>query len=273
MKKLLLGALVALLPITGMSATILGFQAGTGIWAHDPSGSISTSADGVGISADYKNQLGFSEEEEGYTFFSLEHPIPVIPNFKFVNTKLTHSGTGNASFTFDSVSYSAGVSTKLDLTQTDYILYYEILDNVVSLDLGIAAKQIDGQIAVSNTTPTNFSGTIPMLYASAEIMLPAGFSVVGEISTISGGGNEITDTAVKLTYTTDFNLGIEVGTRSQDYIIDVDSVQTDLKFSGLFAGLYFKFYSKSYNNLKMPRLLSRHFCFQKTQNSFLSTKL
>ena len=241
MKKLLLGALVALLPITAMSATIFGFQAGTGTWKHDPSGSISTSADGVGVSADFTNQLGFSEEKEGYTYFSLEHPVPVIPNFKFVNTKLTHSGTGSASFTFDNVAYTAGVTTKLDLTQTDYILYYEILDNVVSLDLGIAGKQIDGQIAISNTTPTNFTGTVPMLYASAEIMLPAGFSIVGEISTVSAAGNEITDTTVKLTYTTDYYLGLEVGTRTQDYVIDVDSVQANLELSGLFAGVYFKF--------------------------------
>ena len=83
MKKLLLGAFVALLPLTGFSATILGFQVGGGIWAHDPSGSISTTADGVGVSADLKNDFNLSEEEEGYVYALLEHPVPLIPNFNW----------------------------------------------------------------------------------------------------------------------------------------------------------------------------------------------
>ena len=244
MKKLLLGALVALLPITGMSATILGFQAGGGTWKHDPSGYVSTDLDGAGVTADLKDDLQLTEESEGYTYFVLEHPIPVIPNFKYMNTKLTSEGAGTltADFDFNGVTYStsSAVTTKLKLDQTDYILYYEILDNVVSLDIGLNARQIDGEASVNSDT-TTFSGTIPMLYVGAEIMLPAGFSIVGEISTISAAGNKITDTAVKLTYTTDFNLGLEVGTRSQNYTIDVDTVKADMDFSGIFAGVYFKF--------------------------------
>ena len=244
MKKLLLGALVALLPITGMSATVLGFQFGGGTWKHDPSGYISTDKDGVGVTADLKDDLKLSEESEGYTYFVLEHPIPVIPNFKYMNTKLTSAGSGNVttSFTFNGEPYSANaaLTTKLQLDQTDYILYYEVLDNVVSLDIGLNAKQIDGEATV-NTDTTSFSGTIPMLYVGAEIMLPAGFSIVGEISTISAGDNKITDTAIKLTYTSDFNLGLEVGTRSQKYTIDVDTVKAEMDFSGIFAGVYFKF--------------------------------
>ena len=244
MKKLLLGAVVALLPLTGFSATILGFQVGGGSWEHDPSGYISTDLDGVGVTADLKNDFQLAEDSEGYVYFSLEHPVPLIPNIKYMNTKLTSAGSGTltSDFDFNGVTYSASsaVTTKLKLDQTDYILYYEILDNVVSLDIGLNAKQIDGEATVNSDT-TTFSGTIPMLYVGAEIMLPAGFSIVGEISTISAAGNEITDTAVKLTYTTDFNLGLEVGTRSQDYVIDVDNVNANMKFSGIFAGVYFKF--------------------------------
>jgi len=240
MKKLLLGAFVALLPITGFSATILGFQVGGGIWAHDPSGSISTTADGAGINANLSNQLGFSEEEESYVYALLEHPVPLIPNFKFVNTQLTHSGTGNATFTFNSVPYALGVTTKLDLTQTDYILYWEILDNVISVDVGINAKMVDGQVVVDADT-TNFTGTLPMLYAAAEIMLPSGFTVAAEVSTVSASGNDFTDASAKVTYTTDFGLGVEAGLRTQSYTIDMDTVRANLEFSGIFAGAYYKF--------------------------------
>ena len=244
MKKLLLGALVALLPITGMSATVLGFQAGGGSWEHAPSGNITASEGGTGTSADLENDLNLSKKSEGYSYFILEHPIPVIPNFKYVDTKLTSSGSGkaNVSFTFNNTTYntSTDLTTKLELNQTDAILYYEVLDNVVSLDLGLNGKTISGSASV-NSDSTTFSETIPMLYVAAEIALPAGFAIGADISTISAAGNSITDTTVKLTYTTDFYLGVQAGLRTQSYTLDIDSVKADMKFDGVFAGIYFKF--------------------------------
>lgn len=240
MKKLLLSALIAFLPMTGMTATILGFQAGVGTWKHDPSGPISTNLDGAGVTADLKNDLNLAEDSEGYTYFSIEHPVPLVPNFKYMNTKLTSAGAGAVNFTFNNIPYTSAVNTTLKLDQTDLILYYEILDNVVSFDVGINAKKIDGSVVIGSDI-TNFSGTVPMLYVAAEIMLPSGFALNGEMSTLSAGGDSITDVAVKLTYTTDFNLGVEAGVRTQSIKVDVDSVKADLEFSGIFAGVYFKF--------------------------------
>ena len=247
MKKLLLGALVALLPITGMSATILGIQAGGGSWSHAPSGDITASDGGVGTSADLKDDLNLSSKSEGYSYFILEHPIPVIPNIKYVDTKLTSSGSGTVTtaFTFNGQSYAqdSSVTTVLELNQTDAILYYEILDNVVSLDLGLNLKTISGKASVAGAVSesTTFSAPIPMLYVAAEILLPAGFAINADISTISAAGNSITDTTVKLTYTTDFYLGVEAGLRTQSYTLDVDSVKANMEFDGIFAGVYFKF--------------------------------
>ena len=248
MKKLLLGALVALLPITGMSATVLGFQAGGGSWTHAPSGDITASDGAAGTSADLENDLNLSSKSEGYSYFILEHPIPVIPNIKYVNTKLTSSGTGKADvdFTFNGTIYSttADLTTVLELNQADAILYYEVLDNVVSLDLGLNIKTISGKASVddgSTLQSTDFSAPIPMLYVAAEIALPAGFAIGADISTISAAGNSITDTTVKLTYTSDYYLGVEAGIRTQSYTIDVDDVKASMKFDGVFAGIFFKF--------------------------------
>lgn len=248
MKKLLLGALVALLPITGMSATVLGFQAGGGTWEHEPSGDITASEGSAGTSADLKDDLNLSSKSEGYSYFILEHPIPVIPNIKYVNTKLTSSGSGkaNISFDFNGTTYSTAtdLTTVLELNQTDAILYYELLDNVVSLDLGINIKTITGKASIddgSTLESTDFSSPIPMLYVAAEIALPAGFAIGADISTISAAGNTISDTTVKLTYTSDYYLGIEAGLRTQSYTLDVDDVKASMKFDGVFAGVYFKF--------------------------------
>lgn len=218
MKKILLGALVALLPLTGFAATILGFQAGTGIWSQTPSGTISST---IGTET-----LTETEKDESYVYFVLEHPVPILPNFKYAAIAVTAAGSG--------------VNTVFDLDQTDATLYYEILDNVVSLDIGVTARKVEGVFATGVLSET-FSETVPMIYAAAEIALPAGFALVGEINTISSGDDDITDITAKLTYTTDFNLGIEVGTRTQSYEVSIDTVQTDIEFSGLFAGVYFKF--------------------------------
>lgn len=218
MKKLLLGAVIALLPLTGFSATILGFQIGGGSWEQTPSGSI--------VSTIGSDSLNETEKSEGYTYFHLEHPVPLIPNVRYATTKVT--ATGSPTFTL------------VDLEQTDTTLYYEILDNVVSFDLGITGRKVDGLLTTAGSS-TTFSGTVPMLYASAEIALPADFALVAEINTISSGNDKITDVIAKVTYTTPVGIGFEVGTRTQTIDVDIDNVQTDIEFSGIFAGVYFKF--------------------------------
>lgn len=240
MKKLLISAIIALLPLSAMSATILGFQAGAGSWKHDPSGSIKTVVDGVSAGADLKNDLRLSEETEGYFYFIVEHPVPIIPNFKYVNTKLTSSGTGAVNFTFDGITYTNPVNTRTDLNQDDFILYYEVLDNVVSLDIGLNAKKIDGQVVI-DTDVTTFSETIPMLYVAAEVMLPIGFALAADISYATLDGDEVSDISAKVTYTTSFMLGIEAGIRTLNLKVDGDNIKSDVDFSGVFAGIYFKF--------------------------------
>ena len=248
MKKLLLGAIVATLPFTAMADTVFGFKLGGGSWTHDPSGSITSSVGGTGTSADLKNDLNLGKKSEGYTYFQVEHPVPLIPNFKYMKTALTSSGSGTASvdFTYNNVPYttSQNLSTKLQLDQTDYILYYELLDNVVSFDLGINAKMIDGKASITEsgtTTSSPFSATVPMLYGAAEIAFTDNLSLGMDISTISVGKNTISDITTKISYTTDYMLGVEAGVRTQDIKVDVDSVKTSMKFSGAFVGVYFKF--------------------------------
>lgn len=161
-----------------------------------------------------------------------------------MNTKLTSAGTGSVSaqFDFNGTTYNVNqsVTTVLELNQSDYIFYYEVLDNVVSFDVGLNAKMLEGKASVTGSSST-FEGTIPMLYAAVEITFPAGFSLAAEISSISSGNDSITDSSAKLVYTTDFNLGIEAGVRSLDIDIDVDSVKADMDFSGVFAGVFFRF--------------------------------
>ena len=240
MKKLLLGAIVATLPFTAMADTVFGFKVGGGSWKHAPSGTITSDIGGTATTADLKNGLLLSDKSEGYTYFQLEHPVPLLPNFKYVNTKLTSSGSGQVVTSFGTYTSGTSVNTTFKLNQTDYILYYELLDNVVSFDLGVNAKMVDGKVT-ANTDSATFSATVPMIYASGEIAFTDSFSLGMDISTISVGKNTISDITTKVSYTTDFMLGVEAGVRTQEIKVDVDSVKSSMKFSGAFVGVYFKF--------------------------------
>lgn len=250
MKKILFSTLLVLtLPINAMAATVFGLQVGGGSWTHTPSGDITSSDGGVGTKADLEDDLHLDKKSEGYGYIILEHPIPVIPNIKITQTNLSSSGSGsvNSSFTYNGKVYpvTTDITSKLDLNQTDTTLYYELLDNVFSLDVGLNAKYIDGEATVSSdssgTTTSSFSGTIPMLYVAAEVALPAGFAIAANMSTISVSGNTLTDVTAKISYTSDYLFGLEAGVRNQTYKIDVDNVKADMNFRGAFVGAFLKF--------------------------------
>ena len=96
MKKIIFGAIVALLPFTSMADTVFGFKVGAGTWDHDPSGNVTVAGSGgSGTSADLKNDLRLAEDGEGYVYFAIEHPVPLVPNIKVMQSGLTSNGSGN----------------------------------------------------------------------------------------------------------------------------------------------------------------------------------
>lgn len=227
MKKLLFSAIVLFLPLNVMADTILGIKIGGGSWSHTPSGNITSNVGGAGTSADLKDDLQLGKKSEGYGYLSIEHPIPLLPNIKVSQTNLTSSGSGavSSSFVFNGTTYSqsSSVTTELELNQTDIILYYELLDNILSFDIGLDAKTIDGKAVVNNNRST-FSATIPMLYLAAEVALPAGFAIGAEISTVSASGSSYDDVTAKISYTSDYLFGVEAGIRTQTIKADVDEI-------------------------------------------------
>src|SRR5690606_33546216 len=76
---------------------------------------------------------------------------------------------------FDGVS--GVVDVDLDLTHTDLILYYELLDNIVSLDVGLNVKFFDGQLNIherggNNSSRTDIDDILPLLYVAPSASLP-----------------------------------------------------------------------------------------------------
>jgi outer membrane protein len=250
MKCRALPYLLLLLCSSAAHADIAGVTIGAAIWNHQPSGDFSYSESGVGTEIDLEETLGLSTEDEAFAWLSVEHPIPLLPNLKLQRTQLTSEGTEVAtqSVTFGGQTYTVGteLDSSLTLNQTDIILYYEILDNVVSLDAGVNIKIIDAEFDVSSDVVNESESVIlyaPMLYLAARVDLPlTGLYLGGSGSLISAQGSSFSDYQFNIGYESPIGLGVEGGYRIMSLKIgDVSDIDTDFQFDGAYLGLFYHF--------------------------------
>jgi outer membrane protein len=246
MKKLISLACATLMSLPTISmADTLSVAIGGGIWQEEPSGYFRNASTGDTTNVDIKDDLFWKEEDQGYWFITFEHFVPIVPNFRVLGTKLDHSGSGTATFILDGQSFTGDITSTGSFDQTDITAYWEVLDNVVSLDLGLTAKLLDFSYSVASTgvsTSGSLSATFPMVYGLVGVSPIPGLYLGVEGNLIGYDGNNLTDLTAKISYTTDFFLGIEGGYRSQTYELDdVDGYFGKLEFKGPFVGAYLKF--------------------------------
>ncbi len=172
---------------------------------------------------------------------TFEHPVPVLPNIRLKHISLDESANGTFTGTFDGENYGGDIATDLDLTHSDLILYYEILDNYVSVVVGLDVKKFDGKMEIrdsSDATQVSVStidDVLPMIYVAAEVELPlTGLSVGAEVSAIKYSGDSLQDAKVKLRQ--GFGLAfVELGYRQISIDIeDVSDVDVDVDLSGAY---------------------------------------
>lgn len=175
-------------------ADIVGLGANVSYWDSDLSGDVRNGGDAV----DVDNDLDLSSDSNANLSAYIEHPVPLLPNVRLNYTKIEQDGRGEVSLAgFDGVQ--GEVDSSLELTQLDLTLYYEVLDNWVNLDLGITARDLDGELTVQEVLGTAVSQTevdavIPMGYLAARFDLPfTGVSVGGEANVISFDGDSVYD--------------------------------------------------------------------------------
>ena len=245
-------ALAGLAMSNTVFADTAGIKIGAGSWDHEPSGTIRYDDGSVGTNADLKNDLNLSDEKEGYAFVIVEHPVPLLPNVMVKQSGLTSNGSGtiSSSFTYGGQTYqsSESITSELVLDHTDFTFYWQLLDNVVSLDLGLTAKAVDASATLTQTsgstkTVTNsFDGIIPLGYVAIGVSPTDSLEFRLEGNMLEVGDSSLTDYTAKVMYTTDYMIGIEAGVRSMELELDdLDNVYSNMKFEGPFVGLYLHF--------------------------------
>lgn len=201
--------LTTLMASSAYADTVLGVKAGGDYWQAD---------------ANNSGEANFSSSSQGSVWVALEHPIPLIPNAMLRENRI--SGDRGA--------------TKTDLDNTDFTLYYEILDNdLVTLDLGGTYKKMHGDRKL-NTYKHNIDNNIIMGYGSAMVGVP-GLGLFG-FADIQAGLNEskVYDVQGGLGWQFDGSIvDTRIRTGYREFNFDADSVNT--KFSGFFAGVELDF--------------------------------
>lgn len=250
MKKILTTvSLISMIGITTANADFLGFEAGIGYWNAKTTGDFQKGT----TSIDLENDLKYGNSNGTNYYYALfEHPVPLIPNIKIQHTKLDESSNGiinrNLNFNNQTFIVNSQVTSSYDLTQTDFIAYYEILDNWINLDLGLNIKHLDGKVTLSapafNTNVSeDFSIYIPMGYVKAQFDLPfTGLSLESELSYIGYSSNHFYDAKVGLQYETSYGLGMEAGYREMQLKIDdIDNFYSNITVSGAYLSLFYHF--------------------------------
>jgi len=237
---------IILIPSTALAELVI---IGGNSWDYEVSGKIRDSGT-VTDEINLKNDLHLKDDSEGFLLAYIEHPVPLLPNIRLGSTSLDLSGSGltTIAVNYNGTTLSANVNTttKLDLSHTEVGLYWNILDNAVGLDLGLNVKFFDGTVSITDGTTTAsdiFDETIPLLYAGLQFELPYGLQLAGDLSYISFDGSSVTDTLIRLRYTSDYALGVEVGYRS--FVIDYEDTSAneyaDVDISGTYIGVHLAF--------------------------------
>jgi len=239
-------SILVLLSSGSAQADILGVYMTAGIWNPDISGYISDNGPNINI----VNDLAFNDDSSKNFSFALEHPLFMLPNIKIKRTALdTNSATViDSEINFGGITFPANSSlnSQIDLSHTDYIAYYEILDNWVSIDLGLTIMHFDGNININATnlsSNVNLDDYVPAFYGKVNVELPlTGLYVGTQGSLLSIGDSSISDYNIYIGWESDAIIGVEVG--YQRFEADwegFDNSDGNLSFDGYYASVTFHF--------------------------------
>lgn len=239
---------LCLVPVQGSADTIFGIYAGANLWQLDAGGTIGPD----GNSLDFSGEFGGGDSDSTSLYVAVEHFVPLIPNVMVRTTPINWSGSSNAATgTLGGViQFNGQVDASMDVDMTDLTLYYELLDNWVTVDVGLTARMLDGFISATGTSSgssvsdrLDLSHTIPLLYGHARFDLPfTGLAAGVRGNGLGLDGNGLLDLEayvhleVGLIPTLDF--GIQGGLRRLSLNLDdVGGWNSDATLEGAFIGL------------------------------------
>ena len=238
------------LAIGTAEAEFIGLDIGASRWAPGLNNNYRNSESG---SIDLVDDLDRENPSQSSMVLILEHPIKMLPNIKYRGYELDSSNrlTLDSNINVNGQTFISGneLTSTYDLSHNDVVLYYQLLDNRLNLDLGVDLKSFDGEVSLDGSTSTSVEvdETIPLLYLSARYDLPnSGFYVGANINAniidLGLSKSSAQDSTILLGYDSGSGLGVEGGYKSFSLDLDdVDILDDDLQYDGVFLNGYFNF--------------------------------
>lgn len=228
-----------------MAGLVLGFAS---VSAHADFVGVYAGIDGAYVKSDTEDSSPNEDTKFAGTYsLAFEHPVPFVPNAKIRYSKYETTDWENISTQMG----PATVEGKLEFETLDLLAYYEVLDNIVSIDVGAGAKRVNADLNVTGTLKSNgwqifatdkYDDTIPGLYVSAGGKLPlTGLSAKAEVFAGKNSNADFTDYNAEIKY--DFieillvNVGAKVGYRNLKINVDDPADAGELSAKGPYIGL------------------------------------
>jgi len=237
-----------LLAIGTAEAEFIGLNIGANPGAATHSGAFSNTSSSI----DLVDDLDAEDSAQSSMVLILEHPIAVLPNVRYQGYNLDSSDSSglnsDISLNGGTLNAASNGNSAFDLDHEDIVLYYQLLNNWVDLDMGVDLKRFDGQISQTGyDSRISVDETIPLLYLSARIDLPVSGLYVGaniNANVIDLGISESTaqDSTFLLGYQSGTGIGIEGGIKYFSLELnDADNLDSDFEYDGLFLNGYINF--------------------------------
>jgi len=182
--------------------------------------------------------------------FKLE--LPVIPNIYLMATPMKFEGTAEQGFEFNDVAFSASADTELTFNRCDLGFYYGVpflgLASLgkfhVDAGLNLRIVQLDAKMTEAATgLSQNESLTVPvpMLYLAADLSPIDLLVIEAEIRALPVSDLEVISAIARLKVNIPGPFYVSGGYRHETVAVDQDDFDIDIKFSGPFAEVGFKF--------------------------------
>ena len=243
--KKIVSVLVLGLPCTAMADVLYGVYIEAGVRQSTTVSDLSYGSNTNSFSMDDV------EHSNQYVSVRFEHLVPLIPNFRVAREEYDLSSQiSTEGFTFNDKTYADEFSSNISLIESTATAYYEILDNWISLDIGLSVKNIHLNADFSDVgggSGESLDLYVPAVYLNAEFAVPVTGLIVGinvEGLQIQEHEYSVFDAYVGYEFLdlTLVDLTLKLGVQKKTFTIDdVSSFDLELDQESVYASLQVHF--------------------------------
>jgi len=168
----------------------------------------------------------------------------------YLPLKFSGSSTLTAPVNFNGLLFAAGpVTSKLkadiyDIGYTYYLVNMDDLPSRLQLGIEVALKYIRADTTLASTALSQTSSatvSVPTIGARGRVALADFIGISGRVGYIGYAKNRFLDVDAQIEFSPIPTLGIYGGYRYMDVKVDSSGVLIDAKFTGPYAGAFFRF--------------------------------